>query len=61
MPEKMLKLFGGLFVLLIGIMVIGALIQDAFGIDNAAEKIFLGIGGIGVIIVIIKIGIHKNF
>ncbi|MFC1909261.1 hypothetical protein ACFLXD_05345 [Chloroflexota bacterium] len=61
MSGKMLDLFKALVILIFSIFIIGALIQDAFGIDDAAKKIFLGIGGIGVIIAIYKPGIHRIF
>ena len=61
MPKKMFNLFIALIILVISIMVIGALIEDAFGITDAAKKIFLGIGGIALIVSIYKTGIHKIF
>jgi len=60
MPEKALALFKTLFILIISIIIIGALIQDAFGIPDAATKIFLGIGGIGVIVLIYRSFIKKT-
>ena len=61
MPKKMLNLFIALIILVISIIVVGALIEDAFGITDAAKKIFLGIGGIAVIVSIYKTGIYKIF
>ena len=61
MSNKMLDLFKALFILVISIIIIGALIQDAFGIADAAKKIFFGIGGIATIVAIYKTGIHKIF
>jgi hypothetical protein len=61
MPQKMLDLFIALFILVISIIVIGAVIQDHFGIADAAKKIFLGIGGIAAIVAIYKTGIYKIF
>ena len=61
MPKKMLDLFIALFILVVSISVIGAYIQDAFGIADVAKKIFIGIGSIGAIIAIYKTGIYKIF
>lgn len=61
MSWKALDLFKALFITVVGIIIIGAVIQDAFGIADAAKKIFMGIGGIGAIVLIYKAGIHKIF
>jgi hypothetical protein len=61
MSWKALDLFKAIFITVIGIAIIGAVIQDTFGIDDAAKKIFMGIGGIGAIVLIYKAGIHKIF
>ena len=60
MSEKAVDLFKTLFILVISIMIIGALIQDSFGISDAAKKIFLGIGGIGAIVLIYRSFISKT-
>ena len=60
MSEKAVDLFKTLFILVISIIIIGALIQDSFGITDAAKKIFLGIGGIGVIVLIYRSFISKT-
>ena len=54
MPQKAYALFKTLVIIIVSIIVIGALIQGVFGIPDAAEKIFLGIGGIGVIVMIYR-------
>jgi len=59
-PEKAVALFKTLFIIIVSIIIIGALIQDAFGISDAAKKIFLGIGGIGIIILIYRSFIGKT-
>lgn len=61
MSNKMADFFKALFILIISIIIIGALVQDAFGIDEAAKKIFLGIGGIAGIVLIYKSGIIRIF
>jgi hypothetical protein len=61
MAENMLDRFKALFILVISIIVIGALIEDYFGIADAARKIFIGIGGIAAIVAIYKTGIYKIF
>ena len=61
MTEKMLDQFKALCILVISIIVIGALIQDYFGIVDAAKKIFIGVGGIAAIVTIYKTGIYKIF
>lgn len=60
MPEKAVALFKTLFIIIVSIIIIGALIQDAFGISDAAKKIFLGIGGIGAIVLIYRSFISKT-
>ena len=54
MSEKAVDLFKTLFILVISIIIIGALIEDSLGISDAAKKIFLGIGGISVIVLIYR-------
>ena len=54
MQQKATALFKTLFVIIVSIIVIGALIEAVFGIPDAAEKIFLGIGGLGVIVMIYR-------
>jgi len=54
MPHKATALFKTLFVVIVSIIVIGAVIEAVFGILDAAEKIFLGIGGRGVIVMIYR-------
>ena len=54
MPQKALNLFITLFILIISIIVIGALVEDAFQIADAAKKIFIGIGGLAAIIVVYR-------
>jgi uncharacterized membrane protein len=61
MSEKTLDLFKALVILVISIIVVGALVEDAFGIADAAKKIFIGIGSIGVIVAIYKTGIHRIY
>ena len=60
MSEKAVDLFKAIFILVISIIIIGALIQDSFGISDAAKKIFLGIGGIGAIVLIYRSFISKT-
>lgn len=54
MQQKATALFKTLFVIIVSIIVIGALIEAVFRIPDAAEKIFLGIGGLGVIVMIYR-------
>jgi hypothetical protein len=61
MSEQILDLFKALCILVISILVIGALIEDAFGIADAAKKIFISIGSIVAIAAIYKTGIHNIF
>ena len=61
MSEKTLDLFKALVILVISVIVVGALIQDAFGIADAAKKIFVGIGSIAAIAAIYKSGIYRIF
>ncbi len=61
MSQKALDFLKALFITIIGMVIIGAVIQDAFAIPDAAKKIFMGIGGIGAIVLIYKAGIHKIF
>ena len=51
MAERAIDFIKALFILIIGIVIIGALIQDSFGVSESAKKIFYGIGGIGVIVI----------
>jgi hypothetical protein len=60
-PRKMLNLFIAVVILLIAIQVSGGIIEDAFGITNASQKLFAGIGGIAAIAAIYKTGIYKIF
>ena len=60
MPERAAALFKTLSIIIVSIIIIGALIQDAFGISDAAKKIFLGIGGIGAIVLIYRGFISKT-
>ena len=61
MSGQMLDLFKALCILIISIIVIGALIQDAFAIADAAKKIFMGIGSVVAIIAIYRSGIYRIF
>lgn len=61
MTGKSIDFFQAMFILIIAIIVIGALVEDAFGIPDAAKVIFFGIGGIAAIIALFKAGIHKIF
>lgn len=60
MSGKAVEIFKTLFILIVSFIVIGVLIQDAFGIPDAATKIFLGIGGIGIIVLIYRNFISKT-
>lgn len=60
MPERTAALFKTLFIIIVSIIVIGGLIQGVFGIPDAANKIFLGIGGIGAIVLIYRGLISKT-
>ena len=42
-------------IFIIGIIIAGSLIEDAFDIENAATKLFLATGGIGVVALFYKI------
>jgi hypothetical protein len=54
MSGKALDLFKTLAIVIISIIVIGAIVEDAFQIGDAAKKIFLGIGGLGAIILVYR-------
>lgn len=59
MAEKALDLFKMLVILVMSIIIVGAIIGDAFQIEDAAKKIFLAIGGIGAIALIYRVFLSR--
>ena len=43
------------FIFVLGIIIVGALIEDAFNIESAATKLFIAVGGIGAVALFFKL------
>ncbi len=60
MSIKALDFVKAMIILIFGIIIIGAIIEGEFGISDAATKIFLSIGGLGIVAFAFRTWIKKN-